>query len=242
MEIYHSKKNNEVAANLITHGHHLIKGSRVITLDKLTSTEIDSILTLKVQNKPSNIYFENLFSYHDIDWTAIYMLPRLVTHNTYMRYLQYKILNNILYLNKKLHIFRIKPSPLCSFCNLYDQTPFHIFYECDRIKFLWSELVQCFQNTLIVRTLTPQTAILGILDSVSNNSFFENNKILINHILLIFKLYVYKSREKKFINTNNLIAEIRKVKRIEKEIVLNNSMETAFRKKWHLTDNIISTT
>ena len=92
-------------------------------------------------------------------------------------------------------------------------------------------------------TLTPQTAILGILDSVSNNSFFENNKILINHILLIFKLYVYKSREKKFININNLIAEIRKVKRIEKEITLNNSMKTTtFRKKWHLIDNIISIT
>ena len=228
------KKNNEVAANLITHDHHLIKGSRVITLDKLTSTEIYSILTLKVQNKPSsNIYFENLFNYHDIDWTAIYMLPRLVTHNTYMRSFTYKILSNILYLNKKLHIFGIKSFSLCSFCNLYDETPFHIFYECDRVKFLWSELVQCFQNTLILPTLTPQTAILGILDSVSNNSFFENNKILINHILLIFKLYVYKSREKKFININNLIAEIRKVKRIEKEIALNNSMKTtAFRKKW----------
>ena len=168
------------------------------------------------------------------------MLPRLVTHNTYMRSFQYKILNNILYLNKKLHIFGIKSSPLCSFCNLYDETPFHIFYECDRVKFLWSDLVQCFQNTLILPTLTPQTAILGILDSASNNSFFEN-KILINHILLIFKLYVYKSREKKFININNLIAEIWKVKRIEKEIALNNSVKTiALRKKWHLTNNTIS--
>ena len=177
------------------------------------------------------MYFENLFNYHDIDWTAIYMLPSLVTHNTYMISFQYKILNNILYLNKKLHIFGKKPSPLCSFCNLYDKTLFHIFYKCDRVKFLWSELVQYFQNTLILPT-SPQTAILGILDFVSNNSFFENNKILINHILLIFKLYVYKSREKKFININNLIAEIRKVKRIEKEIALNNSMKTtAFRKK-----------
>ena len=160
-----------------------------------------------------------------------------------MRSFQNKILNNILYLNKKLHIFEIKPSPLCSFCNLCDETPFHIFYECDGVKFLWSELVQCFQNTLILPTLTPQTSILEILDSVSNNSFFENNKILVNHILLIFKLHVYKSREKKFININNLIAEIRKVKRVEKETALNNSMKTtAFRKKWHLTDNTISVT
>ena len=79
------KENKEIAANLIAHDHHLIKGSRVITLDKLTSTEIYSILILKVQNKPSsNICFENLFNHDDIDWTAIYMLPRLVTHNTYM--------------------------------------------------------------------------------------------------------------------------------------------------------------
>ena len=74
--------------------------------------------------------------------------------------------------------------------------------------------------------LTPQTAIRGILDSVSNNYFFENNKILINHILLIFKLYVYKSRRKKFININNRIAESRKAKKIEQEISLNNSMKT----------------
>ena len=58
-----------------------------------------SILILRVQNKPcSNIYFENLFIYDDIDWTASYMLPRLVMHNTYMRSFQYKIVNNILYL------------------------------------------------------------------------------------------------------------------------------------------------
>ena len=34
---------------------------------------------------------------------------------------------------------------------------------------------------------------------------------------------MYKSREKKFININNLIAEIQKVKRIEKEVALPNS-------------------
>ena len=83
------------------------------------------------------------------------MLPGLVTYNLYMRSFQYKILNNVLDLNKKLQIFGIKSSPQCSFCNLYDENPFHIFYECDRVKFLWSELVQCFQNTLILRTLTP---------------------------------------------------------------------------------------
>ena len=107
---------------------------------------------------------------------------------------------------------------MCSFCNLFDESPIHVVYECGCVKCLWSDLVQCSENTLTLPTLTPRTAIFRILDSVRNNSFFEKNKIFINHILLIFKLYVYKSREKKFINIDNLIAEIRKVKRIEKEI------------------------
>ena len=94
------KKYNEVASNLITHYHHLIKGSRVITLRKLTSTEMYSILILKAQNKPfSNICFEKFFIDDDIDWFAIFILPRLVTHNTYMTSFQYNILNNILYPN-----------------------------------------------------------------------------------------------------------------------------------------------
>ena len=81
----------------MTYDHHLIKGSKVITLDKLKSTEIYSILILKVQNNPSsNIYFENVFNHDDIDWTAICMLPRLVTHDNYTRSFQYKILNDIL--------------------------------------------------------------------------------------------------------------------------------------------------
>ena len=65
----------------------------------------------------------------------------------------------------------------------------------------------------------------------------------IKYLSITFDLYIYKSREKKFVNINNLIAEIRKNKKIEKQIVLNNSMKIiAFRKKWHLTDNLISIT
>ena len=91
-----------------------------------------------------------------------------------------------------------------------------MFNECNRIKCLWSDLVQCFQNNLILPTSTPQTATFGFLGYTNNDSIFKNNKCLSNYILLIFKLYVYKSREKKLLNINNLIAEIRKRKRIEK--------------------------
>ena len=46
-------------------------------------------------------------------------------------------------------------------------------------------------------TLTPQTVIFGFLDSVNNDCIFENNKVLSNHILLIFLSYMCTSPEKK---------------------------------------------
>ena len=83
----------------------------------------------------------------------------------------------------------------------------------------------------ISSVISPQTAILRILESVSNNSFFENNNILVNDILLLFKLYIYKSREKKFINMNKLIAEIQKVKRTGKEIALKTQRKQVLLEK-----------
>ena len=63
--------------------------------------------------------------------------------------------------------------------------------------------VDFFQNNLTLPTLTPQTANFGFLENI-----FGNNQDLGSQILLIFKLYVYQSREKKLININNFIAEI----------------------------------
>ena len=83
------KENFENATDLIIHDQHLVQSSRGIILDKLTSTEIYSTLISKAQNKPSsNVYFKNLYNDYNIDWTAIYMLPRLVIHNIYMQSFQ----------------------------------------------------------------------------------------------------------------------------------------------------------
>ena len=81
---------------------------------------------------------------------------------------------------------------------------------------------------------------MGIPESARNGSNFKNNKVFINHILLKFMLCVFKSREKKLIDLNNLIGIIRKVKTMEKEIALINSMKTiAFTKTWLIINNII---
>ena len=59
-----------------------------------------------------------------------------------------------------------------------------------------SDLVLSFQSNLLLPTLTLETVIFGFSESANDDSIFENNKVLSNHILLIIKLYVYKYREK----------------------------------------------
>ena len=119
------------------------------------------------------------------------MFPRLVTCNTYKRSFRYKILNNVLFLNKKFLILGTKSSLLYSFCNLYDKTLFHMFYECDRINCLWLDLVRYFQNNLILQTLTPQNAIFGIFYSASIDSFFKSNNVSIKYITLVYAKQIF---------------------------------------------------
>ena len=82
----------------------------------------------------SQSYYEKLLETTNLNWKEIYILPRKVSIDTNFRMFQYKILNNILFLNKLLFKFEKLQSPLSSFCNSADETPLHIFYTCINTK------------------------------------------------------------------------------------------------------------
>ena len=204
---------SDINENDLCQNHHVIKGARILPLDKLSSKEIYSILISNIVNKPtSNIYFEKLFENTTHDWNKIYLSPRSATIDTILRSFQYKILNNVLFLNKRLHTFGIANTVLCSFCNTFEETPTHIFFGCFSVKCLWERLRMKFQNDFILLLLTPQTPVLGL------NSEANDNYNLLSHILLIFKYYVHISREKRTLNIDVLIASLIKVKKKDKQI------------------------
>ena len=95
-------KNNCSSTNLLLLNHHLVKKNNLISLDKLHCQELYNILVYISPHKPtSQIYFENLFREPDLNWKEIYLLPRKVSLDCYVRSFQYKVLNNVFYLNKK---------------------------------------------------------------------------------------------------------------------------------------------
>ena len=76
---------------------------------------------------------KNIFLNMKFDWRNIYSLPRITTINMYLSSFQYKICNNILFLNKKLFVFWMRNTPLCSFCTKKDESLLHIFSKCTSV-------------------------------------------------------------------------------------------------------------
>ena len=142
--------------------HHVIEVDKILSTDKLSSKEKYLILISNIVNKPTNIYFKKLFENTTLDWSEIYLLLRLVTVDTTLRSFQYRILNNLLFLNKKQHNSWIINTALCSFCNTLEETPINIFWDSIQVKCLWEKLQAKFQNDIILTSLTPQAAILGL--------------------------------------------------------------------------------
>ena len=85
--------------------------------------------------------------------------------------------------------------------------------------------------------------------NVLNNILFLNRKLfmlpefevknflILNHILLIFKIYVYNSRQNASVNFEALLKKIITVKNIEKKLAsLNNNKLKHYSLKWQVTD------
>ena len=99
---------------------------------------------------------------------------------------QYKLLNNISFLNKMLFKFGIVPRSFCSFCNSEEETPFHVFHDCTHTQSHWNQLQTYISENLVIPCLTSQSAMFGFIDTQ------QENRVIINHLLLIFEFNVDK--------------------------------------------------
>ena len=79
--------------------------------------------------------FDKLFSNIELPWKEIYLTARKAIANSHLRCFHYKIINNVLYLNKKLFQFDNTPTPLCSFCHTEAETTLHVFHKCAYRKY-----------------------------------------------------------------------------------------------------------
>ena len=132
-------------------------------------------LLLKYDKPTYQSYHEKNFDDYDFNWKLIYRTPRIATLKTKIRNFQYKLPDNVLYLNKKLYQFGKISQSKCSFCGLYDETLHHIFHEYTYAQNLRNQLRLYFPEKVALPALNPQSAILVFTDVL------DHNYHLINH-------------------------------------------------------------
>ena len=84
----------------------------------------------KFKEPTSKEFFNSKFNVVNEDWKKIYTLAGKLTIDTRMRIVQYKILNNILYLNRQLFRMKLVDSPFCSLCGHCVETVTDLFLSC----------------------------------------------------------------------------------------------------------------
>ena len=123
-----------------------------------------------------------------VDWKKICSLPLVVTVETKIREFQYKLLNGIVLTNEKLFRFKMMDSPLCSFCKKDIEFLEHLLLQCTIIEGFW----KAFTSWLTKQNISLEAlTLLNILFGVFNEN--EDN-IILNHLILIVKLYIYKCK------------------------------------------------
>jgi hypothetical protein len=134
--------------------------------------------------KSHNLYEDLLCTeYPSKQWENFHLMAQRCTDSTELRWFQFKIIHNIL--ATKYYLFKIgyENSPLCSLCNEYRETIYHIFCECIYSRPIWTNLGKWI-STAIERTLTinNEQILLGYKG--------KNNNPL-NVIFILTKQFIY---------------------------------------------------
>ena len=114
--------------------------------------------------------------------------PHKVAYEPYVKAFQYKILNSILYANKKLFKIGYSEHEKCTFYDNESETLDRLFY-CSFSNIFWKHFQKYyFMLTKKSRVLGIQDIILGIKTSPCP---------LLNYLILIGKLYIWDCRRKR---------------------------------------------
>ena len=206
----------------------------ICSLEKLKTKELYHMqLLLKYVKSICQNYHERKFDGYNFKWKLICKFPRIATYDAKIRTFQYELLNNVICLNQKLFHFGTISEPKCLICNLYDETPQHLFYECIYRQHLCNHLQIYISGKIALPDLTLQSVVFGF------TNVLDQNYIIVNHLIPIFKYNVYNSRANNTLSFQSLKYGISRIKYIEQTISKNDlNKKRKILNKWKLIDNI----
>ena len=177
---YASNKNIELIG---TKAYIVINGN-VKQICMIKAKYVYQIFINKAQSK-----YEKLLS-SNIVWPLVYESIYKGTIYNYLREFQYKIANDYLAVNYKLHKWKIVDSGCCAYCFLYKETQNHLLNDCLVSKSFYYKVTEWVKSCGIeMPDLSSSTGIFGILPISEDNT-------IQNHLILLWKFVLFSNRDK----------------------------------------------
>ena len=154
--------------------------------------------------------------------------PRLInrmyvmTNSTKLRSFHFRILHHAIITNIHLKRYGIKDSENCSLCQALPETVEHLFYECEKVKPLWTYVKVSFQ-------LQHHSCVNILLNTVN-----DNPRLIGNCIVLLTKHFIYSNRcTGSEISVHKLKIAIERFKETEYYIAINKNKLGQHLLKWN---------
>ena len=123
---------------------------------------------------------------------------RKYVKETKLQVFQYKVLNNIIATNRNLFIWKIKENELCKFCGETD-TLLHCLWECSETQKWLQECIKVWSNNTN-----------NLLDISKVEFLMGCQNCTMNHVFLITKYYIWKTRfYNKMFNVNAYCCDLK---------------------------------
>ena len=188
-----------------------------------------------VQTPVAQVKWQKYLDIEDIDWDYIYQIPFLVSRDTAIQSLQYKIINRYFPCNYVLSKWYPEHSDKCNHCQNIDFLE-HYFFLCPNLEIFWNGLSRWWlSNIECTFKLTPVDVIFGICNPNDDNVIS-----IINYCILMAKYYIAETKKNE--NEPNLYDYLRFIKhKLELDMVNSKieNKEQIFLTNWSLLyDNI----
>ena len=213
-------------------GLYIKAESRSVIISLLTCKDIYNLFKWKYFKKPTALgkWEEKGYFFSECIWKYYNKLPYLVTRDTKIQSLQYKILHRFFPCRYWLSKWNNDADEFCEWCSVVDNLE-HYFTHCLISKSFWSSVFNWFKAvTAVSIKLSDHEILFGIENNEKDNILF-----LLNFVILQGKFFIVKCKNYK---TNpSLLEFLRELKlnlQIERNIAINNKTTDLLEKKWGL--------
>ena len=188
------------------------------------------ILNFFWDDKPAKIKKTILFKEKTeggLNLTNIFKLPFIVTQNTKLQWLQYRINQRILGTNKLLYKIKVKDNAFCTFCQEDEETIEHLFWNCEIVQAFIDEIDSWLFSNGVSIPFTMQFFLFGDTSKSSRGD-------AINLILLQIKQYIFNCKYfQKKLSLVTMQRKIQSLYNIEKSIAIKNKKIDFFNQIWN---------